>query len=47
MVVGRLPLAALASVAMLAAITAGVGLFPQTLLDFAGQAAAGLAEVAR
>jgi multicomponent Na+:H+ antiporter subunit D len=45
--VGRLPLAALASVALLAAITAGIGLFPQTLLGFAGQAAAGLTEVAR
>ena len=45
--VGRLPFAAMAAVALLAAITAGIGLFPQPLLGFAGQAAAGLVEVAR
>ena len=37
----------IAACALAAAITAGIGLFPQTLLDFAGQAAAGLVEVAR
>lgn len=45
--VGRLPLAAMAAVVLLAAITAGIGLFPQPLLGFAGQAAAGLVEAAR
>ena len=35
------------SATRLAAITAGIGLFPQTLLDFAGQAAAGLGEATR
>jgi multicomponent Na+:H+ antiporter subunit D len=44
--VGRLPLAAMASVVLLA-ITAGIGMFPQALLGFAGQAAAGLVEVTR
>lgn len=45
--VGRLPFAAMAAVVLLAAITAGIGLFPQTLLGFAEQAAAGLVEVTR
>lgn len=45
--VGRLPWSALTSVAVLAALTVSIGLFPQVLMDFAAAAAQDLTEAWR